>query len=93
MQIYRMKNDYNRKVALRCITCGSDSSFVQDKTTGTIKCLKCNRVYYGGESELRDLNSRLLDDTMTEMIQEVKDDMSKEIMNMFKRAGFKVRKR
>ena len=88
-----MKSDYSRKIALRCITCGSDSSFVQDKTTGTIRCLKCNRAYYGGETELKDLNSRLLDDTITEMVLEVKDDMSNEIMNMFKRAGFKVKKR
>lgn len=86
-----MKNNYDRKITLRCITCGSDSSFVLDKASGNIRCLKCNRVYYGGESELKDLNARLLDDIVTEMGQEVRDDMSKEIVNMFKQAGFKIK--
>lgn len=86
-----MKNNYDRKITLRCITCGSVSSFVLDKASGTIRCLKCNRVYYGGESELKDLNARLLDDIVTEMGQEVRDDMSKEIVNMFKQAGFKIK--
>lgn len=88
-----MKSDHSRKIVLRCITCGSDSSFVQDKITGTIKCIKCNRTYYGGEQELKDLNKRLLDNAIFEMAEKVKDDMAKEIMNTLKCAGFKVKKR
>lgn len=79
-------------IALRCVTCGSDSSFEQDKTTGVIKCLKCNRVYYGGKSELKDLNQRLLDDALSEMAEDVRNDLAKDITGIFKRAGFKTRR-
>ena len=91
-QLFYMKNDYSRKIALRCVTCGSDSSFEQDKTTGVIKCLKCNRVYYGGKSELKDLNQRLLDDALSEMAEDVRNDLAKDITGIFKRAGFKTRR-
>lgn len=86
-----MKTNYSRNIPLQCITCGSDSSFEKDENTGVIRCWKCNRVYYGGYEELKEMNRRLIEETENDMIDEVKEDLVKDINDMFRKAGFKVR--
>ena len=94
------KNGYNKEITLQCVTCGADYAFVSDKTTGVIMCQKCNRVYYGGYDELAinylvehgaDLNQKRIDDEMQILVKDVKKDLEKEIVEMFKKAGFKVK--
>lgn len=86
-----MKDDYNKKISLQCATCGSECSFITDERTGIILCKKCNRKYYGGHDELKDLNQRRIDDEMNLLVDEVKADVTKDISKMFKDLGFKIK--
>lgn len=85
------KNGYNRIIALQCVTCGADFAFISDESTGIITCQKCNRIYYGGYNELKDLNQKRIDEEMQFLVKEVEGDLEKEIVNMFKKAGFKIK--
>lgn len=86
-----MKKDYSLEIRLQCITCGADYAFEKDERTGVIRCKKCNRIYYGGAKELEDINLRLVEETKQMLIDEVKNDVVKDINDMFRKAGFKVR--
>lgn len=84
-----LKNDYSRSVALRCMTCGASYAFEPDKKTGYVTCLKCNRVYLGGEEELVRLNESLIEDEKEQLLEEVQKDVEKELQKMFK--NFKIK--
>ena len=66
------------------MTCGASYAFDMDNLTGYVKCHKCNRIYYGGEEELVDLNQSLIEDESALLVEEVQDDIAKEFMKMFK---------
>lgn len=85
------KNGYNRIIALQCVTCGADFAFISDESTGIITCQKCNRIYYGGYNELVDLNQKRIDEEIQIMVKDAKEDIEKELVDMFKKAGFKVK--
>jgi len=86
-----MKGEYNKEISLQCATCGSECSFITDEKTGIVICRKCNRKYYGGYNELRDLNQRRIDDEMRLLIDDVQSDLTNEINKMFKGLGFKIK--
>lgn len=83
-----LKKEYNKSILLRCMTCGADYAFERDDQNGCITCMKCNRVYHGGEDELRDLNETLIADELELLKEEVTKDIQKEFNNLFKKLKF-----
>lgn len=80
-----MKNNYDFTVQLRCPVCGStDIDITDDKSYG--KCNECNKEFPGGYDELVELNQALIQDEVDEIQQELKNDIEKDIKDMFKKA-------
>ena len=79
-----IKHEYVKTISLRCMTCGASYAFEVDDLTGYVTCHKCNRVYYGGEEELIDLNQALIEDEKELIVEEVQNNIAKEFMKMFK---------
>lgn len=79
-----IKDEYVKTISLRCMTCGASYAFDVDDRTGYVTCHKCNRVYYGGEEELIDLNQALIEDEKELILEEVQNDIAKEFLKMFK---------
>lgn len=86
-----MKNNYNKSIKLQCTTCGAEDFFEKNEHTGVITCVKCNRVYYGGYDEIVDLNQRRINDEIELTKEEIQKDLNKEIQNIFKKHGFKIK--
>lgn len=86
-----MKDDYSISIKLQCATCGAEDFFETDEQTGVITCAKCNRIYNGGYDKLVDLNQKRIDDELELTKEEIEKDLSKEIQNMFKKHGFKIK--
>lgn len=86
-----MKDDYSKSIKLQCATCGAEDFFETDEQTGVITCTKCNRIYNGGYDELVDLNQKRIADELELTKEEIEKDLSKEIQNMFKKHGFKIK--
>lgn len=85
-----MKNDYSKSIRLQCATCGAEDFFETDEMTGVITCTKCQRIYNGGYDELVELNQKRIDDEIELTKEEIQKDLNKEILNMFKKHGFKI---
>lgn len=85
------KSTYSRNISLQCVTCGADYAFESNDSKGIIKCLRCNRIYYGGYNELKDLNQKRIDEEMQIIVKDAKEDIEKELVEMFKKAGFRVK--
>lgn len=79
-----MKDDYNKSIKLRCITCGDDSSFEPNEDKTYIKCMRCGREYFGGYDELVELNQEQIDSEIKNIQEEITKDLEKEIKKMFK---------
>lgn len=83
-----MKEDYNRSIKLRCITCGDDSSFESNEDKTYIKCIRCSREYLGGYDEVVELNQELIDqeleDVKREVVADLKRDFNKSLKDVFK---------
>ena len=82
-----MKDNFNKSIQLRCITCGdTDFQFNDDKTW--IKCNRCGKEYPGGYDELVELNqetiSQKLEETKEEMAKDLKDDVTQILKDAFK---------
>ena len=86
-----MKDNYNKSIRLQCATCGAEDFFETDVQTGVITCTKCNRIYNGGYDELVGLNQRRIDDELELTKEEIQKDLKKEIQDMFKKHGFKLK--
>ena len=56
-----------------------------------ITCKKCNRVYNGGYDEIVELNEKIISSEVESMKKEVEQDIIKDLNNMFKKAGFKLK--
>lgn len=81
-----MKKNYNKSVRLRCVVCGSDSDFEFNEDKTYIKCVKCNREYFGGYDELVGLNQTQIAESINAIKQDVKDDLEKDINDILKKA-------
>lgn len=79
-----LKNNYSTKISLRCMTCGATYAFEKDEKTGYIVCHKCNRSYFGGKEELIRLNEALIENEKEQLLDEVKNDVEKELRKIFK---------
>ena len=55
-----MKERYTGK--LRCATCGDTESFEFNDDKSYIKCVKCNREYFGGYDELLSYNQETIEE-------------------------------
>lgn len=86
-----MKQNYNKQIKLVCATCGSGDFFDKDEDTGVITCKKCNRVYYGGYDEIVELNQQQIGTEIENMKQEVQQDLLRDINNIFKKSGLKLK--
>lgn len=86
-----MKQNYNKHIKLICATCGSSDFFDKNEKTGVITCKKCNRVYNGGYDEIVELNEKNISAEVESMKKEVEQDIIKDLNNMFKKAGFKLK--
>ncbi len=85
-----LKDEYSKQISLRCMTCGATYAFETDEKTGYITCHKCNRVYRGGEEELISLNESLIEEEQQELIDEVQNDVEKELQKMFNKLKIKL---
>lgn len=80
-----MKDSYDKKNQLRCITCGdTDFEFNDDKTW--IKCNRCGKEYLGGYDELVELNQENINQELEETKGEIAKDLKEDITKMFKDA-------
>lgn len=86
-----MKENYNMQIKMLCSTCGSGDFFDKNKETGVITCKKCNRIYYGGYDEIVELNQQIISSEVENMKQEVQQDLIKDLKNVLKKAGFKLK--
>lgn len=86
-----MKQNYSKQVKLLCVTCGSSDFYEENKESGVITCKKCNRIYYGGYDEIVELNKQTIISEVENMKQEVEQDLMKDLNNIFKKAGFKLK--
>ncbi len=66
-----MKESYTIK--MRCATCGCDNYFIFNEDKSFVKCTNCNREYFGGIEELKELNAEAFD--------EVKEQINKEVLS------------
>lgn len=80
-----MKKSYNKKVTMRCISCG-DTNFEYNDDKTWIKCNRCGREYNGGYDELLKLNQNLINDGLKKTTDEVTKDLERDIKDMFKKA-------
>lgn len=74
-----MKKEYFLR--LRCATCGREYSFEYNDDKSYVKCTFCNREYFGGIEELKELNDSveedyhsLIDDDYMEMWQRIREE-------------------
>ena len=85
-----VKDNYSKSINLQCSTCGGEDFFETDEHTGIITCTKCNRTYNGGYDELVELNQKRINDELELTKEEIEKDLNKDILNMFKKHGFKI---
>lgn len=64
----KLKDNY--KIRLRCATCGCDDQFEFNEDKSYVKCTFCNREYFGGIGELKELNQ----DAFDEVKEKIEDD-------------------
>lgn len=78
----KLKDNYTIK--LRCATCGSDNhlEFTEDKSY--IKCTMCNREYFGGIEELKELNIDVFDEVKNQIEEDAKSYIKDELRKAFK---------
>jgi len=82
-----MKKSYDKKIILRCVTCG-DSNFEFNEEKTWAKCVRCGREYNNGHDELIELNqssiNSSINETKSEIIKDMKNDLSKMLKDAFK---------
>lgn len=79
-----MKNNYNKSIQLKCVTCGdSDFEFNDDKTW--IRCNRCSKEYNGGYDELVELNQENINQEIEKTKDEIGKDLQKEFTDMFRK--------
>lgn len=84
-----IKDDYSKSVQLRCATCGDGNSFRYEDADTYIKCIKCNREYYGGYNELVELNQQLIEDELMDTSEIIKKDITESIQDSIKKMRLK----
>lgn len=78
----KMKDSYT--VKLRCATCGCDNQFVFNEDKSYVKCTNCNREYFGGIEELKELNADSFDEVKEQINEDALSYIHREIQKAFK---------
>ena len=78
----KLKDSY--EIRLRCATCGCEEQFEFNDDKSYIKCTFCNREYFGGIEELKDLNQEAFDDAKAEMEKDVASYIKDQLKKTFK---------
>ena len=81
-----LKNNYDGSVQLRCVVCGSVDMFDSNEDNSYIKCTNCGKEYLGGYDELVECNQLEIDDAVETKFKEIKNDLEKEIRDIFHNA-------
>ncbi len=71
-------------IQYRCLTCGSTDYFESNEDKSYIKCTMCNREYFGGLQELRDLNAETINEAKEYVKQDARKLIEKELKKVFK---------
>lgn len=80
-----MKSSYNKKIQLRCISCGdTDFEFKEDKSW--IKCNRCGKEYLGGYDELVELNQETINQELKKTQEELGKDLQNDVTERLKKA-------
>ncbi len=72
----------NCEIRLRCATCGCKDQFGFNDDKSYIKCTFCNREYFGGIEELKELTQEAFD----EVKEEIQKDAASYIKDQLKKA-------
>lgn len=78
----KLKDNYTIK--LRCATCGSDNHFEFNEDKSYIKCTMCNREYFRGIEELKELNEEMFDKVKKQIEEDAKSYIEDELRKAFK---------
>lgn len=78
----KLKDNYTIK--LRCATCGSDNHFEFNEDKSYIKCTMCNREYFRGIEELKELNEEMFDEVKKQIEEDAKSYIEDELRKAFK---------
>ena len=81
-----LKDNYDFSVPLRCIVCGSDDCFEFNDDKSFVKCTQCGKEYPGGYDELVSCNAAFIEEAKEEVLDNIKEDLQKEVHQMFKDA-------
>ncbi|QYR11490.1 hypothetical protein [Prevotella sp. Rep29] len=76
----KLKDSYD--IRLRCATCGCEDQFEYNNDKSYIKCTFCNKEYFGGIEELKELNQ----DAFDEVKEKMQKDATSYIKDQFKKA-------
>ena len=77
-----MKENY--EIKLQCATCGCDDQFEFNDDQSYIKCTFCNREYFGGIEELKELNEEVIEEVKEEIEQDAMSYIEAELKKAFK---------
>lgn len=77
-----MRERYTGK--LRCATCGDTESFEFNDDKSYIKCVKCNREYFGGYDELLSYNQETIEEVKGQVEADAEAYIKKSLENAFK---------
>ena len=78
----KLKDSY--EVRLRCATCGCEDQFESNDDKSYIKCTFCNREYFGGIEELKELNEDVIEEVKEEIKSDAKRYLESELKKIFK---------
>ena len=81
-----MKERYTGK--LRCATCGDTESFDFNDDKSYIKCVKCNREYFGGYDELLSYNQETIEEVKGQIEADAEAYIKKSLEDAFKGNNF-----
>jgi hypothetical protein len=81
-----MKESYTGK--LRCATCGDTESFEYNDDKSYIKCVKCNREYFGGYDELLSYNQETIEEVKGQIEADAEAYIRKSLEDTFKGNNF-----
>lgn len=81
-----MKNNYSYNIKLRCIVCGSEDNFECNEDKSYLKCMNCEKEYFGGYDELVECNQELFAEAKELATEEIGKDLQKELNQIFKNA-------
>lgn len=85
-----MKDNYEKNVTLKCITCGDTAlEYSEDKTS--IICERCGREYYGGYDELLALNQPEIDRELEKLAKEAIEDGKADFKKMIEKINKKYK--